>query len=111
MKAILVIAGLLIASAGMAQALPKKYAAITPGTSETDVIKQVGEPKQVERFSTVRNNSYDTTRYWRYEKDIIIVFTNHAVEAVEPKWETVLKKIQQRANRNDENGIKIISGE
>lgn len=111
MKAALVLVSLIMANFCMAQALPKKFAAINPGTSETDVIKQVGEPKQIERFSTVRNNSYDTTRYWRYEKDIIIVFTNHAVETIEPQWETLLKKIQQRANRKDEDGIKIISGE
>lgn len=94
----------------MAQGLPKKFAAIKPGTSEADVIKQVGDPKKIESFTTVRNNSYDTSRYWRYENDVIIIFTNHAVESVEPKWETLLRKIQQRANRKDEEGIKIISG-
>lgn len=95
----------------MAQGLPKKFAAIKPGTSETDVIRMVGEPRKIEHFSTVRNNSYDTTRYWRYDNDVIVVFTNHAVESVEPKWENLLKKIQQRANRKDEDGIRIISGD
>lgn len=94
----------------MAQGLPKKFAAIKPGTSEADVVKQVGEPKKIEHFTTVRNNSYDTSRYWRYENDVIIIFTNHAVESVEPKWDALLRKIQQRANRKDDDGIKIISG-
>lgn len=90
--------------------LPKKFAAIKPGTSEADVIKQVGEPKRIESFSTVRNQTFDTSYYWRYENDITIVFTNHAVEVIEPRWENVLKRIQQRANRKDENGISIIQG-
>lgn len=92
------------------QGLPKKFAAIKPGTSEADVIRQVGDPKRIEPFSTVRNQTYDTSYYWRYENDITIIFTNHAVETIEPRWENVLKRIQQRANRKDENGISIIQG-
>ena len=58
------------------------------------MIKILGEPKKIESFSTVKNNTYDT---------------NHAVETIEPKWENVLKRIQQKANKKDENGITIIT--
>ncbi|MBP9187029.1 MAG: hypothetical protein KBE91_04175 [Bacteroidia bacterium] len=94
-----------------AQSLPKKYAAITNGTSEVDVIKAVGEPKKIESFSTVKYNTYDTSYYWRYDGEITIIFTNHAVETVEPKWENVLKRIQQRANKKEENGLIIINND
>lgn len=111
MKTIIISLLLMVPAFCMAQSLPKKFAAIKPGTSEADVIKQVGEPVKIERFVTVKNNSYDTSRYWRYDRDVIVVFTNHAVERVVPKWEQLLKTIQQRANRKDEEGIKIIPGE
>ena len=94
-----------------AQNLPKKFASIKLGTSESDVIKQIGNPDKIERFVTVKNNTFDTSKYWRYQGDITIVFTNHAVSAIQPKWENVLKHIQQYANRKDEEGIKIITGE
>ena len=93
----------------LAQGLPKKYAAIAVGTSEADVTKKVGEPKKIESFSTIKNNTYDTSYYWRYDGDITIIFTNHAVETIEPKWENVLKRIQQKANKKDENGLTIIT--
>lgn len=95
----------------IAQSLPKKYAAITIGTSEADVIKAVGEPKKIESFSTVKYNTYDTSYYWRYDGEITIIFTNHAVETVEPKWENVLKRIQQRANKKEQNGLIIINND
>lgn len=111
MRLIILLAVIGISGATWAQTLPKEFANIKVGTSEVDVIKQLGEPKRIENFVTVRNNSFDTTRYWRYEKDIIIVFTNHAVESVEPKWDVLLKKIQLKANRKDQDGITIINGE
>jgi hypothetical protein len=101
---------LLIVFNANAQALPKKFREIKTGTSEVDVIKLVGNPTRVERFVTVKNNTYDTSRYWRYN-DVTIVFTNHAVEKVETKWEMVLKHIQQYANRKDNDGINIITSE
>lgn len=99
------------AVAAMAQGLPKKYAAIKPGTSEPDLIKLVGEPKKIESFVTVKNHTFDTSYYWRYESEITVIITNHAVESVEPKWENVLKRIQQKAGLTGNEGIKIISYE
>jgi hypothetical protein len=109
MRFVVLIVCLTIGKLCLAQSLPKKYAAITAGTSEADVIKILGEPKKIESFSTVRNNTYDTSYYWKYDGDITIIFTNHAVETIEPKWENVLKRIQQKANKKDENGITIIT--
>lgn len=94
-----------------AQPLPKKFAAIQAGTSKADVIKQVGEPLKIEKFATVKNYTHDTSYYWQYANGITIIFTNHAVDVIEPKWENVLKRIQQFANRKDESGIKIINSE
>lgn len=94
-----------------AQDLPKAFMLIKEGTSESDVIKMVGNPVKIERFVTVKNNTSDTSKYWRYQGDITIVFTNHAVSKVEKKWENVLKYIQLYANRKDEEGIKIITSE
>lgn len=102
---------MLIGNVVVAQGLPKKFMLIKPGTSENDVVKLVGEPIKIERFVTVKNNTSDTSRYWRYQGDITVVFTNHAVSMVEPKWDNVLKHIQLYANRQDQEGIKIITGE
>ncbi|MBW7845974.1 MAG: hypothetical protein H3C45_10105 [Bacteroidia bacterium] len=94
---------------GVAQTVPDKFRSIAIGTSEPDVIKLVGEPKSIANFVTVKNNSFDTSRYWRYKNDVIIVFTNHAVEAVITKWENLLKHIQKQATREDSDGLKIIT--
>jgi len=91
-----------------AQTLPKKFAAIKAGTSEPDLIKQVGMPLKIESFVTVKNQTFDTSKYWRYENDITLVITNHAVDRVEPKWENVLKFIQQKASSQHSEGLKII---
>lgn len=109
MRFVVLMICLTIGKLGISQSLPKKYAAIITGTSEADVIKILGEPKKIESFSTVKNNTYDTSYYWKYDGDITIIFTNHAVETIEPKWENVLKRIQQKANKKDENGITIIT--
>jgi hypothetical protein len=109
MRVVLLVMILALGKLCLAQGLPKKYAAIAVGTSEADVIKKLGEPKKIESFSTVKNNTYDTSYYWRYDGDITIIFTNHAVETIEPKWDNVLKRIQQKANKKDENGLTIIT--
>jgi hypothetical protein len=109
MRFVVLMVCLTIGKLGITQSLPKKYAVIKTGTSEADVIKILGEPKKIESFSTVKNNTYDTSYYWKYDGDITIIFTNHAVETIEPKWENVLKRIQQKANKKDENGITIIT--
>lgn len=105
----LLVFGVLIVVGAAGQGMPQAFRKITPGTSEPDVIKLVGEPYKIEKFATVKNNSFDTSKYWRYSNDIIIVFTNHAVEAVIPKWETVLKRIQLGAARKDDNGLTIVA--
>jgi len=109
MRFVVLMVYLTIGKLGITQSLPKKYADIKTGTSESDVIKILGEPKKIESFSTVKNNTYDTSYYWKYDGDITIILTNHAVENIEPKWENVLKRIQQKANKKDENGITIIT--
>ncbi len=92
----------------LAQKLPKKFAELKVGMSYVDVKKVVGDPIKIESFITVKNSTSDTTYYWRYQNDITLLITNYALEAVEPKWETVLKKIQMSANLKNENGITII---
>lgn len=87
----------------------KKFATIKPGMSENSVIKEVGEPKKIEAFTTVRNNSYDTSTYWKYDKDVTVVFTNHAVESVEYDRNILLKRIQEKASRKDSEGLKIVN--
>lgn len=111
MRILLVSIGLIAFYWAQAQALPAKFAAIKPGTSETDVVKQVGEPTKIENFATVGNQNFDTSYYWRYQNSITIIFTNHAVSAIEPKWELVLKRIQAGVSQSTPNGLKIITRE
>lgn len=111
MRILLVSIGLMAFYWAQAQTLPAKFAAIKPGTSETDVVKQVGEPTKIENFATVGNQNFDTSYYWRYQNSITIIFTNHAVSAIEPKWELVLKRIQAGASQSTPNGLKIITRE
>lgn len=109
MRLSLLVLGVVFGLMCAAQGVPQTFRTIKPGTSEPDVIKQVGEPQRIEKFATVKNNSFDTTRYWRYSNDVIIIFTNHAVDAVVAKWDVVLKRIQQRAARKDEEGLTIVT--
>ena len=109
MKLGLLVLGVMLSCWCAAQGVPQAFRKITLGTSEPDVIKLVGEPQKIEKFATVKNNSYDTSRYWRYSNDVIIIFTNHAVDAVVPKWENVLKRIQQKAARKDDEGLTIVT--
>lgn len=109
MRFSLLVLGVVFGLMCAAQSIPQTFRAIKPGTSEPDVIKLVGEPQRIEKFATVKNNSFDTTRYWRYSNDVIIIFTNHAVETVVPKWDAVLKRIQLKAARKDEEGLTVVT--
>lgn len=85
----------------------KSWGMLKPGMSDVDVKKLIGEPTRLENFTTVKINTYDTSMYWRYPDEIVVVITNHLFERVEKNREELLKYIQQGASKH--NGLIIVT--
>jgi hypothetical protein len=85
------------------------YSSLKQGMSDIEVKKILGEPIKVENFTTVKNNTLDTSFYWRYAQDKVIVITNHLYDRTEKNWNGLLKSIQLKASRKDSEGLRIVS--
>jgi hypothetical protein len=86
-----------------------RFTSLKPGLSDIDVKKLLGEPAHIEPFATVKNNTSDTSVYWRYENNKIIVITNHLFDRVEKNRTELLKFIQRNASNTKEGGLTIVS--
>lgn len=87
----------------------KDWRSLKPGMAEEQVKQKVGEPIRLESFTTVKYQSYDTSVYWRYPNNVVVVFTNHLFDRIEDDREALLKYIQQRAFRKEKEGLVIVS--
>jgi hypothetical protein len=85
----------------------KTWELLKPGMSDVDVKKLIGEPNKSENFTTVKRNTFDTSTYWRYPNNVVVVITNHLFERVEKNREDLLRSIQQNASKKD-NGLIIV---
>ncbi len=86
-----------------------KWKLIKPGTSEPQLKQVMGDPIRFESYATVKYNTSDTSVYWRYPDDKIVVVTNHLVERIEHNRQQLLTFIQQHASKKDKDGLIIIS--
>jgi hypothetical protein len=82
---------------------------LKPGMAEAQVKQIVGEPIRFESFTTVKYQSYDTSVYWRYPNNVVVVFTNHLFDRIEEDREALLKYIQQRAFKKEKEGLVIVN--
>jgi outer membrane protein assembly factor BamE (lipoprotein component of BamABCDE complex) len=83
--------------------------ALKPGMSDIEVRKIMGEPDRIERFATVKYNSFDTSVYWFYQPKAVVVITNHIFDRIEKNRTELLKFIQQNASKKEEGGLTIVS--
>jgi hypothetical protein len=88
----------------------KNFARLREGMSEAEVKRLVGNPEVIERFRTVPKGTHDTTTYWRYENDLTILFLNHYLHKMEPDHNALLQRIQEWADPNNKEGIRLIYG-
>ncbi|MCU0442086.1 MAG: outer membrane protein assembly factor BamE [Bacteroidia bacterium] len=86
----------------------KNWEQLKPGMSAVQVKKLLGDPIKIEQFTTVRYNSYDTSVYWRYPNNRIVVVTNYIFERVEEDRTHLLKQLQQRAYKKSKDGLVIV---
>lgn len=86
-----------------------KWKLVKSGMSEQQLVQVMGDPIRLEPYTTVRYNTFDTSVYWRYPDDKIIVVTNHLVERIEHNRQQLLTFIQQHASKKDKDGLIIIS--
>jgi hypothetical protein len=84
----------------------KPWDQLKPGMSDIQVQKLIGEPDKYENFTTVKNNTFDTSVYWRYHSGEVVVITNHLFDRIEKNREELLRSIQLSASKN--NGLKIV---
>lgn len=87
----------------------ERWKALKPGMSEPQLRQIMGEPIRFEPYTTVKYNTYDTSVYWRYADDKVVVVTNHLVERVEHNRQQLLTFIQKHASKKDKDGLIIIS--
>jgi hypothetical protein len=87
----------------------KSDSPLKEGMSDIDVKKILGEPMKIEHFTTVKNNTFDTSVYWRYANNTVVVITNHLYNRTEKNWNELLKTIQLKASRKDSEGLKIVT--
>lgn len=87
----------------------EKLKAIKPGMSEPQLRQIMGDPIRFEPYTTVKYNTFDTSVYWRYPDEKVIVVTNHLVERVEQNRQQLLIFIQQHASKKDKDGLIIIT--
>jgi hypothetical protein len=87
----------------------KAWEGLKPGMAESQVKQLVGDPVRFESFTTVRYQSNDTSVYWRYPDNKVVVFTNHLFDRIEDDREALLKYIQQRAFKKGKEGLVIVS--
>lgn len=87
----------------------KFWEVLKPGMSEIQVKQFVGEPIKLESFTTVKYNSYDTSVYWRYPNNTVVVFTNHLLDRIEEDRDALLRYIQQHAFKKDKEGLVIVN--
>lgn len=88
----------------------KDITKVRVGMSEKELIKIAGEPERKERFKTLQNGTSDTTAYWLFNNNITIILKNHYVERIERDRNNILTKLQEWADPNNKEGIKIIYG-
>ena len=86
-----------------------KWKLVKPGMSEPQLKQLIGDPTRFEPYTTVRYNTFDTSVYWRYPDEKIVVVTNHLVERIEHNRQQLLTFIQQHASKKDKDGLIIIS--
>lgn len=86
----------------------KNWEQLKPGISAVQVKQLLGDPIKIEQFTTVRYNSYDTSVYWRYPNNRIVVVTNYIFERVEEDRTHLLKQLQQRAYKKSKDGLVIV---
>ena len=77
--------------------------------SDVQVKQIIGEPVQSENFVTVGYQTSDTSVYWRYGKDAVIVLTNHMFNRIEPNREQLLRYVQQHAFQQNAQGLIIVN--
>lgn len=87
----------------------KKYEDLKAGMSEFQIKQHIGEPLKFESFTTVKYNSADTSIYWRYPNDIVIVVTNHQYDRFEKNRDALLKHIQLKSGKKEADGLTVIS--
>jgi hypothetical protein len=87
----------------------KRWNELKPGMSDVDVKKIMGEPVKIEHFTTVKNNTFDTSVYWSYTNNYVVVLTNHLYERIEKNRDELLKSIQQKASKKDSGGLRIVT--
>lgn len=86
----------------------KSWEQLKAGMSGVQVKQILGDPLKIEQFTTVRYNSYDTSVYWRYPNNRIVVVTNYIFERVEEDRTHLLKQLQQRAYKKSKDGLVIV---
>lgn len=86
----------------------KNWEQLKAGMSAVQVKQLLGDPLKIEQFTTVRYNSYDTSVYWRYPNNRIVVVTNYIFERVEEDRTHLLKQLQQRAYKKSKDGLVIV---
>ena len=79
------------------------------GMSEYQIKQIIGEPTHIESFATVKYNSSDTSIYWKYTNEVIIVVTNHQFDRIEKNKDVLLKYIQQKSGKKEADGLIVIS--
>jgi hypothetical protein len=91
------------------QASEKTLLQLKPGMSDVQVRQIIGDPTRLENFSTVAYNTSDTTVYWRYGTELVLVITNHMFNRTELNREQLLRYIQQHAFQPNAQGLIIVN--
>jgi hypothetical protein len=87
----------------------KRWNELKTGMSDIEVQKIMGPPPKTEQFATVKNNTSDTSVYWSYSNNYVVVITNHLYERVEKNRDALLKSLQQKAAKKDPGGLRIVT--
>lgn len=91
---------------------PKKnFHLLAPGLSEERVKELIGNPTRIESFKLVMNANQDTSTFWYYSvNNWTLVFINHHLDRIEISRDKLLLDIQQWADVNNKEGIRLIYG-
>jgi hypothetical protein len=91
---------------------PKRnFQQLAPGLNEQRVKELIGNPTRIENFKLVMNANQDTSTFWYYSiNNWTLVFINHHLDRIEISRDKLLIDIQQWAEVNNKEGIRLIYG-
>ncbi|MFN4972945.1 MAG: hypothetical protein ACK45I_10120 [Bacteroidota bacterium] len=91
---------------------PKRnFQLLKPGLDEEGVKNLIGSPTRIENFKLLMNAQQDTATFWYYSiNNWTMVFINHHLDRIEISRDKLLIDIQQWAEVNNKEGIRLIYG-